>query len=330
MEQIRYEMIVRARDAIAQGMTTIGNQQLMMRRGVRLPGGDHVDVPSITGDAIRHQLRVAATHGTLHLSGLLSDPQLSEGAARLLFNGGALTGKGNAGVINLDRYRELVALVPPLALFGGNTDSRPMEGQLYVDEGSLLCKEMEHLMPPWVLEWCGATGERLTSFRDCTEEVTRVRTDCLTSPNVIKLLAPDAQTRVSNRLLAAEKAHETGDAKLARESKSEMMPRTHERIKQGELLWIGVEARVYSDLELDAFNFTIACLLSNFRVGGHSATGHGRLEFVKGMRCNFLPASGNFEPVGAELAPKVGDLYRRHLELRREELAAWIRSAINS
>lgn len=330
MEQIRYEMIVRAKDPIAHSSTTIGNQQLLMRRSVRLPGGKYADVASVTGDTIRHALREAAVYGTLHLADALNDPQLSEGAVRLLFNGGGLTGKGNAGVINLDRYRELVALFPPLAIFGGNTDNRSIAGQLIVDEGSLICQEMRHLMPPWVIEWAEAAGEQIGSHRQAVEEVQRVRMDALNAPETHKLLSEDARARVTNRLLAAEKAHETGDAKLAKEAKSEMLPRTFERIKQGELLWLGVEARVYTELERDALNFTIACLLSNFRVGGKRGTGHGRLEFVKGMRCNFLPTAGNFEPVGAELAPKVGDIYKQHIQFRREELLAWIRKEVNS
>ncbi len=330
MQISRYEMIVRAQDPICHSQESIGNQSVFMRKKVRVPGGDVVMAPYITGDSIRHNLREAATYGTLHEAGILDDPQLSEGAARLLWNGGMVTGKGNAAVINLDRYRELVALFPPLALLGGCTDNRPIPGQLNVDEGNLICSELARLTPPWVVEWLAANNEKVDSFRSSVEEVQRVRMDSMLLPEKVKLLADGAKAKVNERLLKSERAHEDADSKAKAESKSGMMPRTHERLVQGSLLWIGIEARTYTDLEFDAFNFTVACLLNRFRVGGKHATGHGRLEFVAGARIHFQPSAGHFERVGAELAPKVGDLYKAHIAMRKEELTSWIRSEVNS
>ena len=330
MQLHRYEMIVRAKDPICHAQETIGNQSIFMRKTIRLPGGARASVPMLSGDAIRHQLREAAAYGTLHEAGILDDPQLSEGALRLLYNGGMVTGRGDATVINLDRYRELVALFPPLALLGGYADNRPIQGQINVDEGNLVCTELAHLMPPWVTEWLKEHGETVDTCRASIEEVQRVRMDATLAPEKVKLLSDNAKANVNARLLKSEKAHADSDTKAASESKSGMMPRTHERLVQGSLLWIGIEARTYSDLEFDCFNFTIACLLNNFRIGGKLGTGHGRLEFIAGARIHFQPAAGNLEHVGAELAPKVGDMYRSHISLRKEELASWLRSAINS
>jgi hypothetical protein len=284
----------------------------------------------LSGDSIRHNIREAASYGTLQLADILDDPQLSEGALRLLFNGGMVTGKGDAAVINLDRYRELVALFPPLALLGGCADNRPIQGQLNVDEGNLICTEMLHLMPQWVIDWCRENNETIESCRSSIEEVQRVRMDATLQPEKLKLLSDNAKANVNARLLKSEKAHEEADSKAKSESKSAMMPRTHERLIQGSLLWIGIEARTYSDLEFDAFQFAVACLLNNFRVGGKLGTGHGRLEFVAGARIHFTPSAGTLERVGSELAPKVGDMYRQHVQLRKEELATWLRSNINS
>lgn len=330
MQSTRYEMIVRCAEPLAHGQQTLGNQQIFMRKKVRLPGGQIAMLPYITGDTLRHQLRSAATYGTLHAAGMLDDPQLSEGALRLLFNGGSVTGKGNASVVNLDRYRELVALFPPLALLGGCTDNRPIQGQLNVDEGNLLCRELAHVTPPWVLEWAQQNNESVDTCRSLIEEVQRVRMDATLIPAQQKLLNEPARLEVQKRLLKSEKAHEEGDSKAAGESKSGMMPRTHERLIQGALLWWGVEARTYSDLEFDAFNFTLACLLQNFRVGGKQGQGHGRLQFVAGARIAFEPSAGKLEQVGQDLAPKTGDLYKAHVALRKDELAAWLRSAVNS
>ncbi len=330
MQLTRFEMIVRAKDPVCHAQETIGNQSIFMRKSVRLPGGARAQVPMLSGDCIRHQLREAGAYGTLQEAGILDDPQLSEGALRLLFNGGMVTGKGDAAVINLERYRELVALFPPLALLGGCADNRPIQGQLNVDEGNLLCTEMLHLAPTWVVDWANENGEKIETCRASIEEVQRVRMDATLQPEKVKLLSDNAKANVNSRLLKSEKAHEDADSKAKSESKSAMMPRTHERIVQGSLLWIGIEARTYGDLEFDAFQFTVACLLNNFRVGGKLGTGHGRLEFVAGARIHFKPSAGTLERVGSELAPKVGDMYRAHVQLRKEELASWLRSAINS
>lgn len=330
MEQLRYEMVVRARDPIAHAAETLGNASILNRKRVRVPGGDTVMVGYLSGDCIRHQLREAAAYGTLHAAGLLDDPQLSEGALRLLFAGGQVTGRGDASVVNLDAYRKLVALFPPLALLGGCADNRPIPGQVNVDEGNLLCSEMLHLTPPWVVKWATDNGERIESCRGAVEEVQRVRMDPTLVPEKVKLLSDAGKANVDGRLLKSEKAHEDADSKAKAESKSAMMPRTHERIVQGSLLWIGVEARTYTDLELDAFQFALACMLNNFRVGGKQAQGHGRLEFVAGARIRFEPSAGKLENVGAELAPKTGDLYKAHVTARKEELTTWLRGAVNA
>lgn len=328
--QTRYEMIVRARDPIAHASETIGNSSIFCRKKVRVPGGEVAHVVYLSGDSIRHQLREAAAYGTLHEAGLLDDPQLSEGALRLLFSGGVVTGRGDAAVINLDAYRKLVALFPPLALLGGCADNRPIPGQINVDEGNLLCSEMLHLTPPWVVEWARENGERIDTQRSSVEEVQRVRMDATLVPEKVKLLSDSAKVTVNARLLKSEKAHEDADSKAKGESKSAMMPRTHERLVQGSLLWLGIEARTYTDLEFDAFNFAVACMLNNFRIGGKQAQGHGRLEFVAGARIHFEPSAGKLESVGAELAPKVGDLYKAHVKSRKDELTGWLRGAVNA
>lgn len=330
METQRYEMIVRARDPIAHAQETLGNASIFCRKPVRQPGGGVASVPYLSGDCIRHQLREAATYGTLHAAGMLDDPQLSEGALRLLFAGGMVTGRGDAAVLQIERYRELVALFPPLALFGGCTDNRPVPGQINVDEGNLICSEQAHNFPAWVRAWLAEHGEAVEPCRASIEETQRVRMDPTLFPDKQKLLSETAVMRVNAKALGSEGAHESGDAIEKGKTKSTMMPRTHERLIQGSLLWVGVEARTYSPLERDAFDFTVACLLNNFRVGGKLGTGHGRLEFVSGARIRFEPTAGSLENIGAELAPKTGDIYRAHVAARKEELAAWLRSPVNS
>lgn len=336
----RHEFVVECSEPIAHFSESIGNHAMIMRRKMRVPGGRIESVPYITGDSIRHQLRESAAYCTLDAAGLLSDPQLSEGALRLLFNGGMVTGKGDATQVNLDRYRELVALFPPLALFGGCTDNRPVPGQLVVNEGELICRETWHRLPPWALAWLEAQGEatHVPSFREQIEEQQRVRMDPTILPEKIRLLSGGEQVRIQGRLLKSEKAHEEGDSKAAGESKSAMLPRTYERIVVGSLFLMAVEARTYSDLEYDAYLYTLSCALNGLRLGGMSRTGHGLVKFRAGARIHFTQSAGKLESLDGSLDDtsaiavpvKVGDLFRQHIQSRAEELAAWLRSGVNS
>ncbi|MGH8630893.1 MAG: hypothetical protein ACREU7_09045, partial [Burkholderiales bacterium] len=116
MERKRLEFILEARSPIAHHQETFGNTAVLMRQKVRQPDGSFAAVPIITGDTMRHGLREAGTYCLLDCAGLLGEA-LTEQALRLLFAGGMVTGSGS--VVKLDEYREMVDLVPTLALLGG-------------------------------------------------------------------------------------------------------------------------------------------------------------------------------------------------------------------
>lgn len=330
---VRHEFLVEAAEPVAHMSGSIGNHGVFMRRKVRQRGGRFESVPVLTGDCIRHQLREAAAYATLEAAGLLDDPQLSEGALRLLFNGGMVTGKGDAAKVNIDSYRSLVELFPPLALFGGCTDNRPMPGQLCVDEGTLVCAETWHLVPEWARVWLQEQGEaeHIASFREQLEEAQRVRMDPTLVPEKVRLLDDVSRANVEGRLLKSEAAHEHKDAKAAGESKSAMLPRTYERVAVGAIFAMGVEAKVYTDLEYDALLYTLGVALNGLRVGGMGRTGHGRMRFLTGMRIHYRAALGDTEGIDVEsLAGKTGTLYRAHVAERKDDLSSWLRGQVDS
>ena len=326
----RYEMILRALTPIAHHQETLGNQSIFARKKVRLPGGTIAQLPYLSGDCLRHQLREAGVYATLEAAGMLDDPQLSLGALRLLFAGGMVGQKGDRSVINLDTYRALTTLFPPLALFGGCTDAKVLSGQLNVEEGNVICIETLELQPDWVRAWLTDHRERVDSFRASMEEVQRVRMDPEEVPEKRKLLSESAQIVVNDRLLARERAHEDADSKAAGENKSAMLPRTLERLIEGTLFSWSVEARTYTDLEFDAFNYIVGAMLNNCNVGGKRGTGHGRLKFLAGSRIHFRPTSGDIESMESSLAPKTGDLYRQHIKARATELKQWLQGEVAS
>lgn len=326
LEMIRYEFVLEAVEPIAHHQETIGNEAVVMRRKVRLPGGGFARVPYITGNALRHGLRAAASMAVLDAAGLLEGegPQLSTAALSLLFAGGQLGGKGNAKVINLEAYAELVDIFPPLSLFGGCTTNRIIPGRIRVSEATLICAESAHLLPEWVGEH---TGQADTS-RGHIESVTRVRMDPMLRPTRRALLDEASRAEHEGRLLESETASAARDHAAADESKSSMMPFSFERLCAGSRFWWSIEADTYSPLELDTLKATISAYFRSIRVGGKQGSGHGLLRVVAGENFSVQRPAEAAEALDlADLDQTPGRVLRAHVSERRERLAEWLRSA---
>jgi hypothetical protein len=325
MESTRYVSIVRAVQAIAHHKGSIGNHATIMRAAVRLPGGEIVDVPEGTGNAVRNRLRRAAAICSLDAAGILGDPQLERGAMRLLFNGGMLTGKGDASSISIDRWRELVTLFPFLGILGGCLDNRTQGGQLNVDALKLICDENMHSLYPWTKQWLAENNEGVCESSYLLEKVQRVNMDPELAPENLKLLSEGARLKVYNKLLAQGKAHDEGNSIEAAKVKSDMMPHTFERIIRGSLFQLSFLLRSYSDLEKDAFEYAYNCLLSNFRFGGKQAAEHGELEFLAGARVNFKQYTGELDIADRK---GTGEMFRAHVEAHKDQLVNWLRHEV--
>lgn len=318
----RYEFVLEARQPIAHHAETIGNDAILMRKKVRC-GDGWESVPIVTADTMRHGMREAAAYALLDAAGMLEKQALSEAALRLLFAGGMVTGRGDAGTIKLDRYRELCELVPSMVLFGGCADNRCVPGRLMVDDATLICEETSAYVPPWMLAHAGA----LDTCRAHVEEQQRVRMDPVLVPHNRRLLTDGEQVRIAGQLAAAEHAHETDDAKEREQTKSTMMPRRFERIAQGSRFAWSCEALVFDELDLDTFNVAVASFLSRPIVGGKRGTGHGLLGVVA---ANDVKVSRPSESMTAldttALAPAVGQLFRAHVQERASRIRDFLAS----
>lgn len=335
LQQARYEFILEAAQPLCHLAENIGNEGIAMRESIRQAGGGFVDVPIATGDTMRHGLREAAAYAYLNAAGLLDDPRLSEAALRLLFAGGMVTGKGDAGTISLDLYREMTEVIPSLRLFGGCTNSRVIPGQSAVDAALLICAESmraihrvcgTHDGKPWVGEWLAREQERIESARVHVAEEQRVRMDPTLVPEKRLLLSTDAQVSLNARLTSGEKAHETGDALTAEREKSTMMPRRYEVVKRGSLFFWGFEANCYTPLDLDTLHVAAAAYLANMRVGGKRATGHGLMRPVAMMGVTMPELARPADALASTFGPRVGDIFREHVASR----AARIREILNT
>lgn len=329
LQQARYEFILEAAQPLCHLAENIGNEGILMRESIRQAGGGFADVPIATGDTMRHGLREAAAYAYLDAAGLLSDPQLSEAALRLLFAGGMVTGKGDAGTISLDLYREMTEVIPSLRLFGGCTNSRVIPGQSAVDAALLICGESMRAIhrvcgtrdgKPWVGEWLTREQERIEPARSHVAEEQRVRMDPTLVPEKRLLLSTDAQVSLNARLTSGEKAHVESDALAADKEKSSMMPRRYEVVKRGSLFFWGFEANCYTPLDLDTLHVAAAAYLANMRVGGKRATGHGLMRPVAMMGVTMPELSRPADALATQFGPKVGDIFREHVAARAERI----------
>jgi CRISPR type IV-associated protein Csf2 len=308
-----YEFLLEAVTPIAHHEATFGNHAVVFRRKARQPDGSWAMVPYVTGDTMRHKLREAAAFAFLDAAGLLDEAALTDAALRLLFNGGMVSGKGDGGNIKLDAYREMVDLVPSLALLGGCASNRVIPGRITVDDAVLICSESIGLVPEWMRSECPA----LDSARSHIEQTLRVRMDATLDPSKARLLGEGAKAKLAGKLRASEEAAATDDIVAAQDAKSTMMPRTFEAIAAGSHFTWRVEARCTSELDVDTFHTMIAAFLSNATVGGKGGTGHGRIRAVtgRGLTVN-RPAERLYAIDALALSPKLGDVFRKHVKER--------------
>lgn len=276
-QRVTYEFVLHCETPIAHHQEVFGNAAQVFRKRVRRTDGTFAEVPYITADTMRHGLREAAAYTMLDAAGMLdATGTLSESALRLLFSGGLITG-GGAGAVKLDEYREMTALFPALGLLGGCAQNRAIPGKTFVEDATLVCEESLSMLPEWI---AGVVGE-VSGARAHVEETTRVRMDPTLNPGLRKLLSDGEHHKTNQRLLASEAASESGDAVEKRDSKSSMMPRSHEVIVAGSLLFWRVTMTFQSDLERECGQAMIAGFLSSATVGGKRGTGCGRIRVLR-------------------------------------------------
>lgn len=323
METHRFEFILEAAQPIAHHAETFGNHAVIQRRRVRQGDGTFADVPVVSADTMRHGMREASAYAFLDAAGLLADGNLTESALRLLFAGGMVGGRGDGGTLNLDQYRQLCELCPPLALFGGCASNRVIPGRLFVEDAVLCCNETARFVP----EWAAQQTQPIASQRAHVEETQRVRMDPTLDPGKRKLLSDGAQVDAAKRIESSETAHVADDAIAREDAKSSMLPRTFERVVQGSLFSWAVTAHTYSDLDVDTLMVALGVFLARPVVGGKRGTGHGELRVVSARDITVQRPAQQAEILDVTaLGGRVGSLFRAHVSERKERIKSFLGS----
>lgn len=321
MEAVTYDFILEAATPVAHHAENLGNMSILMRRKQRLPTGEFIDLPVVSGDSMRHGLREAGMLAYMEAAGL---KDLTTAALRLLFAGGQITGSSGGGV-SISGYREMVELCPPLGLLGGCVNNRMIPGRMTVDEAVLICEETVPVLPPWVGQWLADSGAVASPMRSHVEEVMRVRMDPTSRPERVAMLSASEQTAVEQRIALSEKASGELDHVGKAENASTIMPRSFERIAAGSLLYWQVRANTYGELDHDTFHVMLGRFLGDLWVGGKRGTGHGNLRPVTARKIR-LSASSTVESMEVQdVSRRIGSVFHDHVTARQTEIAKFMR-----
>jgi hypothetical protein len=271
---------------------------------------------------MRHGLRETGADLCLRAAGLLDrpeGPQLTDPALRLLYSGGMLTGRGDASVIKVARWRELCDTLPILSLMGGCVDAMMIPGKIRVGDAWLLCAETAHALWPWAV----AVDPGVQPWTEQVEHCQRVRFDVTRDPRAQKLLSDAARAGAEQRLLDKEAAHESDNPLEAVADRGRPMPHSHEAVAAGSRWCWEITGTLDTEVEQAMLMSTLAMFFATWLVGGKRGAGrHGELRplMCKDVRLPSLAPQATDADVTA-LGETSVDLFRAHMVAHKDRLA---------
>jgi CRISPR type IV-associated protein Csf2 len=300
----KYEGIATAQAALSHLGDSAGGTTSVFRREKMLVRGEVMEIPVLSGNAIRGLLR---DRGMKFLLRELGDPVLSPPAFHFLTSGGALTKNAGRG-LDIGQARRLRALIPLVGVFGGACGRQILEGKLQVGKWYPLCAEMAAYIPAAYQD----EPEMQQSIFDMTDLHSFTRTDDAKSEAWQKYLpAPE------RALLEAPKITIGKDGKeLAVKDAAQQMRYSQEVLIAGTKFYCWMRLSDVTDLEKAAF----ASALYEFQqapfVGGQSRHGLGLVDIDFSAWMEVQPVQYR----AAEVAPS--DAYLTHLHERRSDILA--------
>lgn len=263
-----------------------GIDAIFNREKIIQPNGQTAQVPFITGNSIRGQLRDAAA---LHLVESLDlGGKLSARAFYTLFSGGALQKTGSKK-IHLAEIRALRNLLPTLSLLGAAVGNHIMPGKLNVGKFYPLAQETAHLL--------GLNAAQLPSVYELMQTESYTRTDDLKDERYKAIVDP-------------QRSAPKKDSDVAQQMRYNV-----ETMAAGACLSWHLDLKHATSLEREALIAMLRFWGRNPVLGGKSAVGHGqvRLHFDNG----WYIAPGQIE------LPEIS-MYESHLSANAEAIKGLI------
>lgn len=245
---IRWTGVATAISSVVHNGESLGTISLLRREGWIRSDGTVIDIPLVSGNALRGVLRRRGEE--LMREVLQYEGELAPSVAHALFGGGVLS-RRTGDPLSGARLHELRSLIPQLAIFGGSIAGRVMDG--IVDVGKLIpvCVEThDDLDLPR-----SALGDTLLSADDLIQVEAYSRNDESAGSTYAHLIRESA---------AAEP--------------STLMRYSAETFMAGTRFAMMINLRGATPFEAAFFRELMELFTEDARVGGRRGQGHGRLS----------------------------------------------------
>jgi CRISPR type IV-associated protein Csf2 len=302
----KFEGIARALSAVSHLGDSAGGTTSIFRREKVLCGGRVLEMPIISGNAFRGQLR---DHGMRFMLRELGDPELSPPAFHFLTSGGTLTKDSGRG-LDIGQARRLRGLIPLVGVFGGACGRQILEGKLQVGKWYPVCAEMREFLPPHYR----SLPESELSIYEMTDVHSFTRTDDAKSEKWQKHLPAPQRT-----LLEAPKVKVAKDGTEVAEKPgvAQQMRYSQEVLIAGTKFYCWIALQDVNDLEYEAFASALIEWSKAPFVGGQSRHGCGEVELKFDNWMSISPlVRADVQSVGMPL----GQAYTEHLHTSRESI----------
>lgn len=140
---VEWQGVLTNQTPLIHGGESLGTVQYLKRSRFFSADGTLMDIPVISGNAIRGALR---DFSASKFHAFLGQPKLTLAQSHLLWAGGSIS-KARRLPLSGERLRTLRNAIPHIGLFGGSAAGRVISGALTVHTALPLCKELQHLLP---------------------------------------------------------------------------------------------------------------------------------------------------------------------------------------
>lgn len=241
---IRQDLIVTALSSVIHGGERLSTTTLFRRQRFAQLDGSAVEVPVISGNAVRGVWRRHAAAITWEA---LGRPRLPLSAAHAILSGGSLAKVSNP--MTPEQRIEIQKIVPIIGLMGGAGGGELLPGRMNVGHMVPVCAETSHVLPKTV-----TVDKAADSWR--------------------KLVGVEEFSRMDEADLAAGMAHLEGA-----QANTQQMRYGVETLNAGTRMWWSLHTEDLSAPAFALLGATIAAWRADgATVGGRASAGHGRMD----------------------------------------------------
>jgi hypothetical protein len=271
-----------------------GNESILNREKV-IHNGIVVSVPTLSGNALRHNI-FRATGAQMIFKKYNLNKKLSMTQANFLANGGRLF--ESSAIDDLTLLKEMHIVSPWLKLLGGSLPNQVIAGSMSVSGGVLVCEE-NRIFINEILGNDVAPEERMLSSESFISKYQYTRGDASKMPEASEYIKDDVR------------------------GESNLMIYAGECIIRGALFAHKVIISNATELELGA---ALSCLdlwqKQGGKIGGSSRIGHGSLSSF--ISINSIGGKDDYS------CDELINKYESYMETKKDQFIKWLQKAIPS